>query len=547
MEQRQATLTERIASRQPVFVVVTILIVVLAGASHVEKLVLLFSTRGVQTRGLGERIRVALDRYRAYPVRYFSLVALTLALLVMAGSLYVYLEADKRASERTLGLLQFCHLALREAEAKSVLDEQRRNLDALQSTAGSIRMLVDKLPPYEQRNARDIVEHIDTAISKQGRFVGDYLEKSGQSMKTLEDRTLALERELLTVQAGVGALKGVPADVRDASAALKQVDAKLGAFDGKVVALDGKVAALDGKLGAFDGKFGALDGKLAALDGSSPRSTGGSRPQLRRKSRCSVGSTSGWRRSAAGRSAADEGRARRGPAGEGRARRGPAGEGRARDASEGRAAQSLLRAAAGGLATELGARRHRIVGCTQSPRHRVTGRAVGERVELLIDDALHLLRVDVEPLHHLRRGPREYSRVAALRVERLERSQALHRRCAVSRRVDIEACDQRRQHEQAADDPGGPRRMVRGADVLRVYVARDRCCCHGASAGRVLLGHGSLRACLDPNDAPDCADLSQSTRHGTAQPCLNAANCLVASVEVRKVGRRASIGASARR
>jgi predicted nucleic acid-binding Zn-ribbon protein len=248
VERRQATLTERIAARQPVFVVVTILIVVLAGASHIEKLVLLFSTRGVETRGLGERIRVALDRYRVYPVRYFSIVALTLALLVMAGSLYVYLEADKRASERTLGLLQFCHLALREAEAKSVLDEQRRNLDALQSTAGSIRALVDKLPPEEQRKARDMVGHIDTAISKQARFVGDYLEKSGQSMKTLEDRTAALERELVTVQAAVGALKGVPADLHDAAAALKQVDGKLAAFDGKVAAIDGKLVALDGKL-----------------------------------------------------------------------------------------------------------------------------------------------------------------------------------------------------------------------------------------------------------------------------------------------------------
>jgi hypothetical protein len=273
VEERQTTLTERIASRQPVFVVVTILIVVLAGASHIEKLVLLFSTRGVETRGLGERIRVALDRYRVYPVRYFSIVALTLALLVMAGSLYVYLEADKRASERTLGLLQFCHLALREAEAKSVLDEQRRNLDALQSTAGSIRMLVDKLPPEEQRKARDMVEHIDTAISKQGRFVGDYLEKSGQSMKTLEDRTEALEHELVALKAAVDALKGVPADVRDVSAALKQVDGKLVTFDGKLGALDGKLGTLDGKLETSAATQKSILGRLDKLTAAPPAAT----------------------------------------------------------------------------------------------------------------------------------------------------------------------------------------------------------------------------------------------------------------------------------
>jgi hypothetical protein len=267
VEERQASLTERIASRQPIFVVVTILIVVLAGTSHVEKLVLLFSTRRVEAKGLGERIRVALDRYRVYPVRYFSIVALTLALLVLSGGFYVYLEADKRASERTLGLLQFCHLALREAEAKNVLDEQRRNLDSLEATAGSIRTLVDKLPPDEQRKARDIVEHIDGAISKQGQFVGDYFEKSGASMKSLEERTAALEHAMVQAQASLDGLKPVPSDVHDTSGAVKALDGKIVSLDGKIVSLDGKIVSLDGKLGGLDGKVGGLDGKLGGLDG----------------------------------------------------------------------------------------------------------------------------------------------------------------------------------------------------------------------------------------------------------------------------------------
>src|SRR5262249_39614621 len=128
VEARQTQVTQRILSRQPLFVLVTILVVVLAGTSHVEKLFLLFSARHKEARGLGERLKLALDRYRAHPVRYFSIVAGTLTLLLVAAGLYIYLDADKRASERALGTLQFCHLALRTAEEQGVLDEQRHNL-----------------------------------------------------------------------------------------------------------------------------------------------------------------------------------------------------------------------------------------------------------------------------------------------------------------------------------------------------------------------------------------------------------------------------------
>ena len=52
-----------------------------------------------------------------------------LGLLAMAAGLYIYLDVDKRASERALGMLQFCHLALRTAEEQGVLAEQRKNLN----------------------------------------------------------------------------------------------------------------------------------------------------------------------------------------------------------------------------------------------------------------------------------------------------------------------------------------------------------------------------------------------------------------------------------
>jgi hypothetical protein len=39
-------------------------------------------------------------------------------------------------------MLQFCHLAMRTEEEEGALDEQRHNLQAIESTAGDIRALV---------------------------------------------------------------------------------------------------------------------------------------------------------------------------------------------------------------------------------------------------------------------------------------------------------------------------------------------------------------------------------------------------------------------
>src|SRR5262249_52887743 len=135
VEARQARLSERIVARQPISVVGTVLVVGLAGFSHIEKPFLLFNSRKTPAHCLGARLRLALDRYRAHPLRYFAIVSTTLLLLGVAGGFYVYLDADKRASERALGLLQFCHLALRNDEAQSILAEQRRNLASIESTA----------------------------------------------------------------------------------------------------------------------------------------------------------------------------------------------------------------------------------------------------------------------------------------------------------------------------------------------------------------------------------------------------------------------------
>jgi hypothetical protein len=248
VEQRQSHLSERILARQPLTVLVTVLIVVLAGFSHIEKLLLLFSTRHTHVRGLAERLRVALERYRVNPVRYFSIVVGTLLLLGMAGGFYVYLDADKRASERALGLLQFCHLALRNNESEGILAEQRRNLEKIESTAGSIRSLVDKLPPEEQRKAKEVVSQINLALTQQGKLVGQYAAQTEESTKAVREQTENLQKGLTTLGSQVLGLKLLPASLRDLSDQVHALDGRLSTAIG---ATDAKLAAADAKLGAI--------------------------------------------------------------------------------------------------------------------------------------------------------------------------------------------------------------------------------------------------------------------------------------------------------
>jgi len=60
VETRQAQVSEHILSRQPLLALVTVMVLVLAGMSHIEKLILLFSTRKSGAQGLGERLKLAL-------------------------------------------------------------------------------------------------------------------------------------------------------------------------------------------------------------------------------------------------------------------------------------------------------------------------------------------------------------------------------------------------------------------------------------------------------------------------------------------------------
>jgi hypothetical protein len=259
VEARQARISERILARQPLFVVITVLIVALAGFSHIEKLLLLFSTRRAHVHGLAERLRLALERYRAHPIRYFTIVIGTLSLLGIAGGFYVYLDADKRASERALGLLQFCHLALRNGESQTILAEQRRNLQAIESTAGNIQTLMDKLPPAEQRKAKEIVTRINAVLAQQGKLVGDYAARADESNRVVRAETENLEKGLSSLGAQVLGLKSLPASVRDLGEQVHALETRVGS---EFSASDLKLADIEAKLDTLTRSFDNLDARL---------------------------------------------------------------------------------------------------------------------------------------------------------------------------------------------------------------------------------------------------------------------------------------------
>jgi hypothetical protein len=148
VEADQAQVSQRIASRQPWFAIITIGVVLLAAAGNAERALMLVRPRHVEGhRPLIERLRDLLVRQRENPALFRTIVGGSLLLIILAGGAYIYLDIDKRANERALGMLQFCHLALRTQQEAGSLDEQRRNLQAIESTASDIRTLVGKLPP----------------------------------------------------------------------------------------------------------------------------------------------------------------------------------------------------------------------------------------------------------------------------------------------------------------------------------------------------------------------------------------------------------------
>jgi hypothetical protein len=248
VEAEQTQVAQRIASRQPWFAVITIVVVVVAIGSNAQRALALFRARHAHGQALADRLRDAFSQKRGNPVLFAAFVATSLVLVAVGGGFYIYLDVDKRASERALGMLQFCHLALRTQDEQKVLDEQRRNLEAIQSTAGDIRTLVGKLPPDEQRKAQLIVSDMNDALAKQGKIVGDYAERADEAQKDLSEHTAAMEKGLASVQGDLAGLRSLPTDVKDLEAATRHIDQATTSLDGRLDDVRGKMADVGAKL-----------------------------------------------------------------------------------------------------------------------------------------------------------------------------------------------------------------------------------------------------------------------------------------------------------
>jgi hypothetical protein len=249
VEAKLTAVSQRILERQPWFAVVTLVVILIAGASNVDKLLTLLRARHeAHDRPWGERLRDALQRQRQRPLRYFLIVAGLTSLLVLAVAFYIYLDADKRASERALGMLQFCNRELKNDDERQALDEQRRNLAAIQATAGDIRALVDKLPPEEQRKGQMIVDQMNAGLQRQGKIVGDYLARSDEAEKQLLEHTADVQKGLSTLQSDVAVLKVLPSVLRELGTQVQKIDGHVGDGTGRLTTIDGKLNDIDGAL-----------------------------------------------------------------------------------------------------------------------------------------------------------------------------------------------------------------------------------------------------------------------------------------------------------
>ena len=246
VEARQALVTQHILSRQPILTAIAVAAVAIASASYLQRLLVMLAARRASDTNFAERVRARMERHRAHPLRYFSMLSGVFAILVMAGIAYVRLDADKRSSERALATLQFCHIALRTSDEQRVLGEQRANLVSIQSTAGDIRALVGKLPPAEQQKARDIVDQLTAALGQQRVLVTRYASQADESARLVVEHQAEVERGLSKLDGDVGDLKSMPAVLGKLPADLSAIDAHVGArTDALAIDLDRNATQLD--------------------------------------------------------------------------------------------------------------------------------------------------------------------------------------------------------------------------------------------------------------------------------------------------------------
>jgi len=234
VETRQAEVTQHILSRQPILTAIAVFAVAIACAGYLQRLLTMLAARRASAQTFGERVRMRMERYRAHPVRYVLLLVSVLGLLIVAGVAYVGMDADKRASERSLASLQFCHLALRSAEEQHVLTEQREHLASIQATEHDIQALVDKLPPAEQQKAQEIVQQLSGSLGQQRTMVAQMAQRADVAAKEVAEHQAQVQKGLSKIDDEVVDLKSVPVALAKLAGDVKAVGTHTDALGGEI-------------------------------------------------------------------------------------------------------------------------------------------------------------------------------------------------------------------------------------------------------------------------------------------------------------------------
>ena len=208
-------MTQHVLSRQPILTAIAVAAVSIACAGYVRKLFALIMERRAGAKTFGDKLRATMERHRAHPLRYGLVLGGVLGLLVSAGIAYVGLDVDKRASERALASLQFCHLALRSAQEQHALAEQRDHLASIQASERDIRALVDRLPPVEQAKAREIAGQLATSLGRERELVAQFAEHADDTAHALAEHQAEVQRGLSKLDGEVAALPASVAKVAD--------------------------------------------------------------------------------------------------------------------------------------------------------------------------------------------------------------------------------------------------------------------------------------------------------------------------------------------
>lgn len=251
VEEAEARISQHMADRQPLFILVTLMVVLLASAGYVLRIVDVIAVRK-DGHSFLERLREALDRHRAHPARYFAMLSGAFMLLLFACGFYGALNSDKQASERALSSLQFCHLALRTADEHNVLSQQRQNLAALSATAGQIRSLVGQLPPDEQKKAQLVINQVSQALDRQSQDLARSLDKDAAAADEARAQSAQVEQGLSSLTIGVLALRNVPASLSDVAQREQALSDKL---DGTTRAVAALAQKLQDQLAAVNAKL----------------------------------------------------------------------------------------------------------------------------------------------------------------------------------------------------------------------------------------------------------------------------------------------------